>query len=73
MMESRTTFARFTALTSMNDEQVRAIALHHLTGFTHQNSGYQPLILSKRQTVIPDLKALCREDPVCTRCNAETG
>jgi len=44
--------------------QVRAIALHHLTGFTHQNSEYQALIFSKRKTVIPDLKALCREDPI---------
>ncbi|GAB5587112.1 Protein hgh1 [Umbelopsis nana] len=44
--------------------EVRAIALHHITGFTHQSSEYQSLILSKRKTVIPDLKALCREDPI---------
>ncbi|KAG2177101.1 hypothetical protein INT43_007757 [Umbelopsis isabellina] len=44
--------------------EVRAIALHHITGFTHASSEYQPLILSKRKTVIPDLKALCREDPI---------
>ncbi|CAO3678912.1 unnamed protein product [Umbelopsis vinacea] len=44
--------------------EVRAIALHHITGFTHQSSQYQLLILSKRKTVIPDLKALCREDPI---------
>lgn len=40
--------------------------MHHITGFTHQSSQYQSLILSKRKTVIPDLKALCREDPVRT-------
>ncbi|CAM0135438.1 Protein hgh1 [Umbelopsis sp. WA50703] len=44
--------------------EVRAIALHHIAGFTHASSEYQSLVLSKRKTVIPDLKALCREDPI---------
>lgn len=59
-------FAVWSIALTVFTAQVRAIALHHITGFTHQSSEYQSLILSKRKTVIPDLKALCREDPVRT-------
>ncbi|SAM02040.1 hypothetical protein [Absidia glauca] len=44
--------------------EVRAIALHHLVAYTPKSSEYQPLLISKRETLCRDLKKLCREDPI---------
>ncbi|CAO3638828.1 unnamed protein product [Cunninghamella blakesleeana] len=44
--------------------EVRAIALHHIVGYTSIDSEYQPLLLSKRETLIKDLKKLAQEDPI---------
>ncbi|OZJ04226.1 hypothetical protein BZG36_02963 [Bifiguratus adelaidae] len=44
--------------------EVRAIALHHLVGYSAKESEYRWLLLKHRKTVIPDLKALVREDPI---------
>ncbi|ORX53514.1 DUF383-domain-containing protein [Hesseltinella vesiculosa] len=44
--------------------EVRAIALHHLIGFTTSSSEYQPILISKRETLCKDLKQLVQEDPI---------
>ncbi|KAG2217268.1 hypothetical protein INT45_009308 [Circinella minor] len=44
--------------------EIRALAVQQLTTFTPKTSEYQPLLISKRETLIPDLKSLCHDDTV---------
>ncbi|KAI8144617.1 hypothetical protein BJV82DRAFT_667817 [Fennellomyces sp. T-0311] len=44
--------------------EIRALAVQQLTSLTPKSSQYQPLLISKRETLIPDLKSLCHEDTV---------
>ncbi|RUS28491.1 hypothetical protein BC938DRAFT_481820 [Jimgerdemannia flammicorona] len=44
--------------------EVRAIALHNIVAFTDKTSPHYPLLVNRAQTLVPDLKALCREDPI---------
>ncbi|CAO3607323.1 unnamed protein product [Cunninghamella echinulata] len=44
--------------------EVRAIALHHIVGFTPETSEYRPLLISKKDTLCKDLKKLAQEDPI---------
>ncbi|ORY99192.1 hypothetical protein BCR43DRAFT_221932 [Syncephalastrum racemosum] len=44
--------------------EIRALAVQQLTSLTPKSSEFYPLLVSKRSTLIPDLKSLCHEDTV---------